>query len=355
MKITAAQALQLALVLGSGLVGALAAHEAGLPVPYLLGSLTVTAVVSLTYYGRTGQRLWYPLPLRKAFIAVIGAMIGTTFSPAILSEVPNLIITLSVMVLFVALAQGANYIVFRRIGRYDKVTATYSAMPGGLIEAVSLGEKAGGDVETLSLQHFVRVILVIVSVPTLFLIFTGHAVGSADGQTLETAPSDWSDWLLIVALVPLGILLGKGLRLPAGHLIGPMILVAILQGVGLIIVQGPTALLNMAQLIVGTGLGTMFARSTFVRLVQAMGLGVISVAVTLGLAAVFALVLTRLVDMPFDVLLISFAPGGVTEMSLVALTLGASPVLVTAHHLFRILFTVSVAGALSRRSAGPKA
>ena len=48
----------------------------------------------------------------------------------------------------------------------------------------------------------------------------------------------------------------------------------------------------------------------------------------------------QFVEEPLDVLLISFAPGGVTEMSLVALSLQANPAFVTLHHIFRILMTV---------------
>ncbi|KIN74568.1 putative ammonia monooxygenase [Sulfitobacter guttiformis KCTC 32187] len=325
------------------------AQALGVPIPFLIGSLFTSAAVSLTYYARTQNRLWFPLLLRKAFIAVIGIKIGSTFTSDVLAEAPSLLITLTAMVVFIALAQAINYAVFRHIGRYDKVTALYSAMPGGLIEAVSLGEKAGGDVEMLSVQHFVRVILVIIAVPALFLIFTGQSVGSADGQIMQTVRSDWKDWAIIAILVPIGIFLGQQLRLPAAHLVGPLLLTAALQGTGAIDLHGPAELLNIAQLIVGAGLGTMFARSTMRRLAAAMGLGMISVAITLGLSAVFAAVLARWVAMPFGVLLISFAPGGVTEMSLVALSLGVSPVLVTAHHLFRIVFTVTVAGALSRQ------
>ena len=36
----------------------------------------------------------------------------------------------------------------------------------------------------------------------------------------------------------------------------------------------------------------------------------------------------------------SFAPGGVTEMSLIALSLSANPAVVTLHHLYRIILTV---------------
>ena len=224
-------------------------------------------------------------------------------------------------------------------------------MPGGLIEAVEIGERAGGDVETLSIQHFVRIVLVIITVPMLFLAVTGEAVGSAAGQTLEKSPANWQDWATIGALALIGVWIGRRLHLPAAPLIGPMVLTAGLQAGGLIDLQGPQLLLNAAQLVVGSSLGARFANSTTRRLLAALGLGVISVAVTLAIASGLALALEPFVPLSFQTLLISYSPGGVTEMSLVALSLGASPVLVSTHHLFRIILAVGVASLLSK-SAG---
>ena len=45
---------------------------------------------------------------------------------------------------------------------------------------------------------------------------------------------------------------------------------------------------------------------------------------------------------------LSFAPGGVSEMGLIALSLGISPVMVAAHHMLRIFFTVFIAGIVTR-------
>ena len=47
---------------------------------------------------------------------------------------------------------------------------------------------------------------------------------------------------------------------------------------------------------------------------------------------------------PFDVLLICFSPGGVTEMSMIALSLAANPAYVTLHHIYRIFLTVILMG-----------
>ena len=53
-------------------------------------------------------------------------------------------------------------------------------------------------------------------------------------------------------------------------------------------------------------------------------------------------------------LLISFAPGGVTEMALIALSLQANPALVTAHHIYRIILTVIEMSVIARwKARGP--
>jgi len=55
-----------------------------------------------------------------------------------------------------------------------------------------------------------------------------------------------------------------------------------------------------------------------------------------------ALVLTGAIGQPVEVIFIAFAPGGVTEMSLIALSLQSNPVFVSLHHFARILLTVIV-------------
>ncbi|GHH03281.1 AbrB family transcriptional regulator [Pseudodonghicola xiamenensis] len=342
---------QLGLILALAAIGAWAARHLGLPIPNLLGSLTASAALSLFLYARMGRRLWFPMNFRAAFIGVIGAMIGSSFSPSLWALAPSLALSFLVMSLFITAAWSLNFAIFRRLGGYDRPTALYSALPGGLIEAVSLGEQAGGNVEILSLQQFMRIVAVVVSVPALLTLWTGHAVGSAAGLSLEHAPADLADWLSFLVIVPLGMWLGRRLSLPAWTIVGPMLVSAVLQGTGLWDVNGPGPLLAVAQLVVGAGLGTMFARSTFRHIAKGFGLALISVSAMLALGGGLSLLLTRLVPIPLETLLISFSPGGVTEMSLIALSLGADPVLVTAHHLFRILFTVLAASAISKRLA----
>ena len=126
------------------------------------------------------------------------------------------------MIPFVLFAHIGNYKIFRHIGGYRPVDAYFSGMPGGLIEAVLLGEKAGADMRILTIQHFVRVLSIVIFVPFMFFILTGEVVGSASGVSMSKAVHGASDISLIFIIAAIGLVVGKAINLPAAHLLGPL-------------------------------------------------------------------------------------------------------------------------------------
>ena len=95
-----------------------------------------------------------------------------------------------------------------------------------------------------------------------------------------------------------------------------------------------------AQVVVGISLGLRFVGITRRMMISGLGLSLLSGASMLGIGAILSLIVARLTDFSLETLIISFAPGGVTEMSLIALSLAANPTFVTLHHLVRIVATV---------------
>ena len=337
---------QLAL-LAPGAVGGVVASFLGLPLPYLIGGMMAVAAAAI-HLSKRGYDVSFPRPVRNACVAVIGTMIGGTFSHQMVALLPGLWVSLLAMVVFVIIAHGVSYGIYRHLGNFDRNTAFFAAMPGGLVEAVTLGTEAGADARALSVQHFARIVIVVTLVPFGFFLWQGEIVGSSAGQSFSQRSPGLADLLIILALMAVGLLLGKKLRLPAGHLMGPMVLSALFHGFGLWDTASPVWLLNLAQLVVGTGLGAMFGGTTLAMLLHAFGFGLIAVSAMLGLTVIFAVSLATLMPLPVDTLIVSFAPGGVSEMGLIALSLGASPVFVAIHHLFRISLTAIACGFMAR-------
>ena len=334
--------LSIVVALAIGLCGSVFAWLLSAPMPFLLGSFLFSGVAAASGFSILGVEPRLPMPFRNAFVAVIGVMIGGSFHPGVFDSFGLILLPLVCLLVFLCLAFCMNYFVFRHIGGYDKPTAFYSSMPGGLIESIALGEKAGADVRILSLQQFSRISLVITALPFIFFIWTGEKVGSAAGVSLASDSQTLGamDVLVLTVCGVVGLWVGKTIRLPAGVLVGPLVLSAAAHYFGLTGAAPPDWLISTAQVIVGTGLGARFSGFKTNQIYKSVLLAVLSVSAMLLLDAAIVAMLRTTLDIPFDVLFISFAPGGVTETALIALSLSADPVFVTTLHVFRILVTV---------------
>lgn len=334
----------------AGALGGGLAALAGLPMPFLLGGLAGAAVAVALIERQPGRAVGQLHPwLRMFFVAVIGTMIGASFTPRLLVVLPAFWPSVLAVLPFIGLAHFGGYQIMRRLGGFAPVDALYAAMPGGLVKSTILGEKAGADVKVLATQHFIRIILVVTVVPLLFLVFTGERVGSAGGASFGRGAYGAFDLGAIVVLAPIGIALGWLIRIPAGHLMGPIILAAVLHVAGWVDLTAPPWLLHLAQLVVGVGLGAQFSGLSRRALLRGLVVGMMAVGYMLMLSFGFATVLSRLVPGEAAALFLAFAPGGVTEMNLIALSLNLSPVIVAVHHLVRIVATVVLTNAFSRR------
>ncbi len=327
-------------LIATATLAAFIAVRIGLPLPYLLGPLLASAVLATSLPWVLPDGYSFPGWLRMIFIAMIGLMIGAQVTPRLFADITRLAASLAALIVFVLTALLWNYSIFRRLGGYDRATAFYSSTPGGLYESIAMGEEAGADMPRLILQQFLRVILVVTLLPIGLSLWLGTPVGSAGGMTLSRGAVPLSALPLILLAGISGILMGRVLRLPAGQLTGPLAVAAVLSLSGWITLDIPQWLVNTAQIILGLALGLRFTGLGRALILRGLGLALLSVGGMMIIAAIIAMLLMPVSGEDFDVLLISFAPGGVTEMSLVALSLQANPAFVTLHHIIRILLTV---------------
>ena len=202
------------------------------------------------------------------------------------------------------------------------------------MESITMGESAGADLRMVTIQQFLRIILVVTAIPLALSLYLGAPVGSAAGVVPGGAsPVSALDLLFIIAAAAAGLMLGKRIKLPAGQIIGPLLLAAALTLTGQVDLHLPFWLVAMAQWVIGTTLGLRFTGVTARLLRRAAGLSVASVLFMLFIGALLSEILHVVTGQDMLQLMISFAPGGVTEMSLVALSLAVSPALVSLHHV----------------------
>ncbi len=321
-----------------------------IPLPMLLGPLLVIAALAILDIRLLGHPVTALPGLRMIFVPVIGVAIGAAFRPELLDQAARWLPSLIAMAVFTPLVHWAGYRTVRAMG-LDRGTALYGTMPGGWLEALQMGEDAGADVRMIAILQFLRLILTIILVPVAFTWISGHAVGSASGARMPGSDLGLTlpDIALLAAAGVVGFFAGRALRFPAPQVTGPLLASGLLHLTGITETVPPGWLIAGAQLVIGTALGTRFAGMAKGQLRAGLRLSLAHQAVMMAAAGVATVLMVRVVDEPAAAVFLAFAPGGLVEMSLVALSLNLSIVYVSAHHVLRIVLAVMVARAVSRR------
>lgn len=344
MRIAGVDLSALALTLVLGAAGGVAAHAAHLPLGYLLGSMVLVGVLAAFDIKPLGKTLTLPGRLRFSFVPVIGVAIGGAFTPEVARAALGWGPSLLALGIFVPLAHALAYAIYRR-GGFAPNEAFYSAVPGGLIESVQMGEEAGADVRLLIVVQTLRLILTIIAVPLIFWALTGHAVGSAAGAAMvgAAAPLTVIEVGLMLTAAVVGTQMGKRLHMPGYIITGPLLCSALLHVTGLMQAIPPAWAISVTQVILGAGLGVRFVGMDRHLLARCGKLAVLNAVAALALAFGFAGLVHWVAGEPVAAAFLAFAPGGLAEMSLIALSLNMSVIYVTAHHVVRIVLAVSFA------------
>ena len=338
----------------AGWAGGIVAGWLHLPLPMLLGSLIAVAALAVAGVRPLGHLPQFPQKVRQLFIPVIGVSIGGAFRPEIIEEARHWWPSLLALCAAIPLMHYLGYRALAALSDIDRKTLFFGAAPGGLIEAVQMGEEAGADPQMLTMLQFLRLILTIVLVPLAFTLLTGHAVGSAGGVKMTGAevPLGPADVAILIACAVVGAWAGVKLRMPAGWISGPIIVSGLVHLVGVTETVPPEWLLTVTQVVIGTGLGVRFAGMPPGRVLHALRYAGLNVAISVAVALGVAVLLGPVVGEPVAAVFLAFAPGGLAEMSLIALSLQMSVVYVTAHHVARILIAVTVVRLFAHRVSG---
>jgi len=241
---------------------------------------------------------------------------------------------------------------FSRVAGYDRLTALYCAIPGGLSEIVLLAEQTTADVRTIALVHAARIVITIGVLSIGVGLFVDlSAVPSASGVS-PFVPAAGS-FVELGILLGLGILawgIGKRIGLPAPHMIAPLVLSAVAHMSGWVVVELPAVLVAAAQVVIGASIGCRFAGTRLAFLGRVFVHGLVFVGIVLSFCLLLAFGLTGWVGQPVPTIVMAFSPGGLTELSLLSLAAGLEAGYVAAHHLVRQLTVVTVAPFLAPRT-----
>jgi len=322
-----------------GIAGGYIAKLLHFPLPYMTGSLLITAAVGLA--GVPVRSLWQA---RAAGQFVTGSAIGTSFTPAVLANVAMLLPVIAIGSAISILVGGVGALMLMRLAHLDAKTAFLATIPGGVIEMANVAARVEADPLPIMVLQTMRVGLTVCVAPFLATVI-------AEGVRHEVAQTVIMSWLTVAALMGASFLGGLALRLirlPNCWFIGSIITVAVIGALGLVEGRVPDAILVIAQVIIGTSIGTQFRHEFLTRLLRLLLSSFVTVPFAVGAMAAVGAVFAIALALPVATMFLALAPAGIAEMGLTGKVLGLDAALITGAQIVRILMVTLGAAYLCR-------
>jgi len=319
----------LAFLIGS--IGAVVFYWIRFPLPIFLGALTFCLIASVL-----DAPLARPTALSIPMRTVLGVTIGSAFTPALMGRIPDMAASLAFVLPYTVLLVLLGIWFFERFARFDRPTAFFASVPGGLTDMVSLAAESGANQRAVTLIHATRIVMIVFLVPAWLAWHDGIAAGGRIANVIHIWEMRPLDAVMLIALAWAGYRLAARIGLAGAPLVGPMLLSGIVHAAGLTTAKVPSEVLILAQVTLGVLLGCQFRGLTWREVSNYLVWGVAFSAVLVLLTIVVTLGIARLTGLPSVSIMLAFAPGGQNELNLLALVLGLDVAFVALHHLVRL-------------------
>jgi uncharacterized protein len=342
------------IVLGVGsLLAGLLAQSAGLPAGWLVGPMLVALALALVWKEHPTVPRWG----RIASLAVVGGMLAATFRPSVLPLVAGHWLPVSLVVggtLLLSLGAG---LLLSGLVRIDRKTAALGALPGAASGMLAMSDPLGADARLVALMQYTRVVVVVVTATLVGRLASGAAPQQISGQGLQATPEGvdllvqgtMPTYAVTVLVAVLGAWAGTRLRLPAGALLGPLILGVALAELGVVYLAWPPGVPQAAYLVLGLWVGLLFDGASVKRAGRLFP-SVLASTVGLVLAcAVLGWALATLTGIDGMTAYLATTPGGIESVAIVALGTESDAPLVLAVQMLRLLAVVFAGSLLGRR------
>ncbi len=335
-------AIAMALAIGAG--GGALASIMGVPLPWMLGSMGACVAATLC-----NLRLTVPIQVINPMRVILGVLLGSTLTPELLSQAREMAISVALLVPYIVAASLVGFYYFTRVGGVDRSTAFFSATPGGMYTMTAYADDIGADASRVALMQAARVVIVVMTLPFAIRWLAGGDSGAVaplmQGRIADVAPLD-AAVLAVSALA--GWAAASAARLPGAAIVGPMFASSVLHITGLSQIYPPAILVIIAQVVLGASIGARFSGIGPSEILRAIVISSGFVALMMIITVVIALCALWLTDVPLFAGILAYAPGGLTEMSLVAFGLGFNVGYVATLHFLRIMLITFAAPVLFR-------
>jgi membrane AbrB-like protein len=326
---------EFALVIIISIPSALAADYFNIPLAWFLGPMLITSFASLI-----GFKTKMPKLVLATVLIFLGLYIGNYIDKSLFSQAQQWAWTSLIMLVYIIVSVLLVSKYLRFFSGYDKKTSIFSAAPGALGPLMILAEDEKSDLSQVATSHLIRLIIII----TVFPLFVSNFYDTGELVAAEEVLKNQNIYhlLILLALSIIVIFIFDKLKVPAALLSGTLMVSGFLQITEIASYKLPPNIIDYCLLILGSSVGCRFADKSFSEIARNALHSFVATLLLVLLGLLAAFVAGLIIDKNFFTLLLSYCPGGIYEVAVIAIFFDLDPEFVSFHHIIRLLMILFV-------------
>jgi membrane AbrB-like protein len=224
--------------------------------------------------------------------------------------------------------------------KYSEKTSIFSAAPGALGPLMILAEDEKTDLSQVATSHLIRLIIIITVFPFIVNSFYDVEGIKAVEEKLED-----QNFLHLVTLIVSSLILiffFNKFKIPAALLSGTLFASGFLQITELASYRFSPNIIDYCLLVLGASVGCRFADKSFSEIGRNALHSFVATFLLVMLGLLAALAASLIIDKNFFTLLLSYCPGGIYEVAVIAIFFDLDPEFVSFHHIIRLLLILFI-------------
>jgi membrane AbrB-like protein len=225
-------------------------------------------------------------------------------------------------------------------------TAVWGSAPGGASVMMIMAGAFGADARLVAFMQYLRVVLVAAVASLVARFWVGQPGPSAEVAWFTAL--DWGGFVATLSIAAGGGLIGMALRIPAGALLVPMAMAAMLEAIGLVNIVLPPWLLAISYAFLGWSIGLSFNRAILQHAARALLPIMLAIGVMIGVCAALAAILVHYAGIDPLTAYLATSPGGMDSVAIIGAASKADLSFVMALQVVRLVIVLILGPPLAR-------
>ena len=310
---------------------AIVADYFNIPLAWMLGPMIVTSLAALA-----GLIVKMPKLALSSILIILGLHIGNYIDQNLFNQMINWVWTSFIMLIYIIVCILIVSKYLQKFSGYGEKASIFSAAPGALGPLMILAEHEKTDLSQVATSHLIRLIIIITVIPFIIVNNTGSEALLLD--EFDYMSQNHMHLILLIIASLLFIFIFDKIKIPAALLSGTLFASGLLQITDIASYKLPDASINFCLLILGASVGCRFADKTVKEIANNSLHSIVATTILVILGLIAAYVATFFVDTNILTLILSFSPGGIYEVAVIAIAFDLDPDFVAFHHIIRLLF-----------------